>query len=219
MMVVMVRMDPLPDAGLAGDRARCSSWPSSVSRRASPRSSTDARVKESAFWSVAQRTMGAIRVIQAFTTEEEEHRRFVDAQHGEPGGQPPPLHVPDGVLGLRERADRGRDGGRALGRRQARARRRRSRVGDVLVFTSYLASLYAPINSLTQTWGLIQGAKVGRGARLRDPGHPARPARRRARAGARRGARRDHLRGRALRLRRQPRGAARRRPSTRAPAR
>src|SRR5262249_33904132 len=39
--------------------------------------STDARVKESAFWSVAQRTMGAIRVIQAFTTEDEEHRGFV----------------------------------------------------------------------------------------------------------------------------------------------
>ena len=34
-------------------------------------------------------------------------------------------------------------------------------VGDMLVFTSYLASLYAPINSLTQTCGLIQGAKVG----------------------------------------------------------
>src|SRR5204863_378518 len=27
--------------------------------------------------------------------------------------------------------------------------------------TTYLASLYAPINSLTQTWGLIQGARVG----------------------------------------------------------
>jgi ATP-binding cassette, subfamily B, bacterial len=34
-------------------------------------------------------------------------------------------------------------------------------VGEVLVFTSYLASLYAPINSLTQTYGLIQGARVG----------------------------------------------------------
>src|SRR5262249_15430960 len=34
-------------------------------------------------------------------------------------------------------------------------------VGEVLVFTSYLASLYAPINSLTQTYGLIQSAKVG----------------------------------------------------------
>ena len=39
---------------------------------------TDARTKESALWAIAQRTMGAIRVIQAFTTEEDEHRRFVD---------------------------------------------------------------------------------------------------------------------------------------------
>src|SRR2546426_1589927 len=37
----------------------------------------DSRVQESALWAVAQRTMGAIRVIQAFTTEEAEHRRFV----------------------------------------------------------------------------------------------------------------------------------------------
>ncbi|HEY3191127.1 MAG TPA: ABC transporter ATP-binding protein, partial [Solirubrobacteraceae bacterium] len=34
-------------------------------------------------------------------------------------------------------------------------------VGEVLVFTSYLASLYAPINSLMQTYGLVQGARVG----------------------------------------------------------
>src|SRR5262249_8916351 len=33
--------------------------------------------------------------------------------------------------------------------------------GDLLIFTSYLASLYAPINSLTQTWGMIQGARAG----------------------------------------------------------
>src|SRR5262245_21560358 len=32
---------------------------------------TEARVKESGLWSVAQRTMGAIRVIQAFTTEDD----------------------------------------------------------------------------------------------------------------------------------------------------
>src|SRR2546422_615122 len=40
---------------------------------------TDARLKESALWAIAQRTMGAIRVIQAFTTEEDEHRRFVSS--------------------------------------------------------------------------------------------------------------------------------------------
>jgi len=122
--------------------------------------STDARMKESAFWSVAQRTMGAIRVIQAFTTEEEEHRRFVERSTESLAanlrlytfqsvysafvsmliavGTAVVLwvgasHVLDGTL----------------------------TVGQVLVFTTYLASLYAPINSLTQTWGLIQGARVG----------------------------------------------------------
>jgi len=38
---------------------------------------TDMRVKESALWANAQRALGAIRVIQAFTTEEDEHRQFV----------------------------------------------------------------------------------------------------------------------------------------------
>src|SRR6185436_5699753 len=38
---------------------------------------TDARVKESALWATAQRAIGAIRVIQAFTTEDAEQRRFV----------------------------------------------------------------------------------------------------------------------------------------------
>jgi ATP-binding cassette, subfamily B, bacterial len=120
----------------------------------------DARVKESALWAVAQRTIGAIRVIQAFTTEEQEHRRFVRTSTESlaanlrlytfqtvyasfvnvliAGGTAAVLwfgamHVMSGQL----------------------------TVGDVLVFTSYLASLYAPINSLTQTYGLIQGARAG----------------------------------------------------------
>jgi ATP-binding cassette subfamily B protein/subfamily B ATP-binding cassette protein MsbA len=120
----------------------------------------EARVKESALWAVAQRTMGAIRVIQAFTTEEDEHRRFVRTSSESlaanlrlytfqtvytslvnvliAGGTAAVLwfgamHVMSGEL----------------------------TVGEVLVFTSYLASLYAPINSLTQTYGLIQGARAG----------------------------------------------------------
>ena len=122
--------------------------------------SMDARVKESALWAVAQRTMGAIRVVQAFTTEEEEHRRFVGSSSASldstlrlytfqsvyaafvnvliAAGTAAVLwigarHVLDGTL----------------------------TVGAVLVFSSYLASLYAPINGMTQTWGLVQGARVG----------------------------------------------------------
>jgi ATP-binding cassette, subfamily B, bacterial len=159
MIIVMVRMDPLltlvslavvPLLFLAIAR---------LSHRITALS-TDARVKESAFWSVAQRTMGSIRVIQAFTTEEEEHRRFVERSSESleanlrlytfqsvysafvnvliAAGTAVVLyigarHVLDGTLSI----------------------------GQVLVFTTYLASLYAPINSLTQTWGLIQSAKVG----------------------------------------------------------
>ena len=34
-------------------------------------------------------------------------------------------------------------------------------VGEMVVFTSYLASLYAPLNSIFETYGLVQSAKVG----------------------------------------------------------
>src|SRR5262249_31868585 len=34
-------------------------------------------------------------------------------------------------------------------------------VGELIVFISYLASLYAPINSIVQTYGLIQSAQAG----------------------------------------------------------
>ncbi len=34
-------------------------------------------------------------------------------------------------------------------------------VGQLIVFVSYLAQLYAPINQMTQSWGLIAGARVG----------------------------------------------------------
>ena len=34
-------------------------------------------------------------------------------------------------------------------------------IGEMVVFTSYLASLYAPLNNIFQTYGLVQRAKVG----------------------------------------------------------
>ncbi len=159
MIVVMVRLDPLLTLVSLAVVPLLFLTIVRLSHRITTLS-TDARVKESAFWSVAQRTMGAIRVIQAFTTEEEEHRRFVERSNESltanlrlytfqsvysafvnvliAVGTAVVLwvgasHVLDGTL----------------------------TVGALLVFITYLASLYAPINSLTQTWGLIQGAKVG----------------------------------------------------------
>src|SRR5204862_7225673 len=34
-------------------------------------------------------------------------------------------------------------------------------LGQLIIFVSYLAQLYDPINKITQSWGLIAGARVG----------------------------------------------------------
>ena len=34
-------------------------------------------------------------------------------------------------------------------------------IGELIVFTTYLASLYAPVNQISQTYGQIEGAKAG----------------------------------------------------------
>jgi ATP-binding cassette subfamily B protein/subfamily B ATP-binding cassette protein MsbA len=159
MVVVMVRIDPLltlvslavvPFLFLAITR---------LSSRITTLS-TDARVKESAFWSVAQRTMGAIRVIQAFTTEEEEHRRFVE-RSSESLAANLRLYTFQSVYSAFVNVLIAVGTAVVLWMGASHVLDGTLTVGGVLVFTTYLASLYAPINSLTQTWGLIQGAKVG----------------------------------------------------------
>jgi ATP-binding cassette subfamily B protein len=122
--------------------------------------STDARTKESAFWSVAQRTMGAIRVIQAFTTEEEEHRRFVE-RSSESLAANLRLYTFQSVYSAFVNVLIAAGTAVVLYVGASHVLDGTLTVGEVLVFTTYLASLYAPINSLTQTWGLIQGARVG----------------------------------------------------------
>jgi ATP-binding cassette subfamily B protein len=121
---------------------------------------TDARVKESALWSVAQRTIGAIRVIQAFTTEQSEHRRFVDTSSASLDANLR-LYTFQSVYSAFVNVLIAGGTAAVLWFGASSVMTGVLTVGDVLVFTSYLASLYAPINSLTQTWGLIQGARVG----------------------------------------------------------
>jgi ATP-binding cassette subfamily B protein/subfamily B ATP-binding cassette protein MsbA len=121
---------------------------------------TDSRVKESALWSVAQRSIGAIRVIQAFTTEQAEHRRFVDTSSASLDANLR-LYTFQSVYSAFVNVLIAAGTAAVLWFGASQVMAGRLSVGDVLVFASYLASLYAPINSLTQTWGLIQGARVG----------------------------------------------------------
>jgi ATP-binding cassette, subfamily B, bacterial len=119
-----------------------------------------ARVKESRLYTVAHQALAAIHVVQAFTRESESFTEFVEsssASLGEAlklytfqtiyaGGVNALIaagtalviyigarHVMDGVL----------------------------TIGALIVFTTYLASLYVPVNQIFQTYAMTQGAKAG----------------------------------------------------------
>jgi ATP-binding cassette subfamily B protein/subfamily B ATP-binding cassette protein MsbA len=124
------------------------------------RLATETRERESRFLSETQRGVDSIHVVQAFTAEPREHARVMNAsglalsaslrlylfETGYAGavsvlvavGSAAVLYA-GGVLGLAGRLS----------------------IGDLIVFVTYLASLYGPINSLSQTVGLVQGAAAG----------------------------------------------------------
>ena len=119
-----------------------------------------ARQQESEVYSVVQRAMSAIRIIQAFTKEEEEHRKFMSASNQSLGASLKLYTLQtfySGIVNVVMAV------GTALvvwvGARHVMCGQ--ITVGEIIIFTAYLASLYGPMNTICQTWGLIQGAKVG----------------------------------------------------------
>ncbi|HML09375.1 MAG TPA: ABC transporter ATP-binding protein [Stellaceae bacterium] len=122
--------------------------------------STEARERESRVYSLVQWTMSAIKIVQAFTREDDEHRRFLGASR-ESLNWSMRLYswqtLYSGVVNLTIAA------GTALvvyvGARAVMTGT--LSLGQLLVFISYLAQLYTPINQITQSWGLIAGARVG----------------------------------------------------------
>jgi ATP-binding cassette, subfamily B, bacterial len=119
-----------------------------------------ARESESAVYQLVQRGMSAIKVVQAFSKEEEEHRAFV-AQSAASLRSSLSLYTLQTLFGA------GTNLVLALGTALvlwigARAVWSNTlTVGDMIIFISYLASLYGPINSIVQTYGTVQGAKAG----------------------------------------------------------
>ena len=119
-----------------------------------------ARQRESEVYSVVQRAMSAIRIIQAFTKEEEEHRKFMSASDQSLGASLRLYTLQtfySGIVNVVMAV------GTALvvwvGAMHVMSGK--ITVGEIIIFTTYLASLYGPMNAICQTWGLIQGAKVG----------------------------------------------------------
>jgi ATP-binding cassette, subfamily B, bacterial len=119
-----------------------------------------ARQQESEVYSVVQRAMSAIRIIQAFTKEEDEQRKFMAASDQSLGASLRLYTLQtfySGVVNVVMAV------GTAfvvwVGAHHVMSGK--ITLGEIIIFTTYLASLYGPINTICQTWGLIQGAKVG----------------------------------------------------------
>ncbi|MFZ2445510.1 MAG: ABC transporter ATP-binding protein [Syntrophobacteraceae bacterium] len=121
---------------------------------------TLARQQESEVYSVVQRAMSAIRIIQAFTKEEEEHRKFMTASNLSLGASLRLYTLQTFYSGIVNVV-------MAVGTAFVvwvgahHVMSGQITVGEIVIFTTYLASLYGPINTICQTWGLLQGAKVG----------------------------------------------------------
>lgn len=121
---------------------------------------SDARHRESAVYCVVQRTLAAIRVVQAFTKEDEEQRRFLKASTESLAADLRLYNLQNfyyAVVNVTIAA------GTAtvlwLGARHVLSGE--LTVGEMVVFTSYLASLYAPLNSIFETYGSVQSGKIG----------------------------------------------------------
>src|SRR5215469_4754913 len=121
---------------------------------------TEVRDRDSYVYTLVHWAMSSIKVVQAFTKEEEEYRRFMSASRASLNATLRLYSwqtIYSGMVGSLTAA------GTALviyvGARSVMTHN--LTVGQLIVFISYLAQLYNPVNQITQSWGLIAGARVG----------------------------------------------------------
>jgi ATP-binding cassette, subfamily B, bacterial len=159
MFLVMMRMDATLTIAALAVVPMLAVLMLTVSHRID-RLATGARVKESRLYTVAHQALAAIHVVQAFTREEESYREFVRTS-SESLGETLKLYTFQtfyaGAVNVMI----------AIGTAVViyigalHAESGKLTIGDLIVFTTYLASLYAPVNQVFQTYGLIEGAKAG----------------------------------------------------------
>lgn len=121
---------------------------------------SQARRQEGMVYSLVQRALAGMRVIQAFTQEEHEQRRFLEASRQSLAANLRLYNLQNAyyaVVNVTIAA------GTAVmlwvGARHVFAGE--LSIGGMVIFASYLASLYTPLNSIFQTYGLVQSAKAG----------------------------------------------------------
>lgn len=123
-------------------------------------SATQMHQQKSGVFSLLQWAIPAVRVVQAFTREEEEYRRFMTVSEKSLRADLRFYllqNVYSGVVGLVIAV------GTAVvmwvGARHVLSGT--LTIGELIVFIAYLSALYGAIDSISQTYGSIEGAKVG----------------------------------------------------------
>jgi ATP-binding cassette subfamily B protein/subfamily B ATP-binding cassette protein MsbA len=124
------------------------------------RLSTSARIKESRLYTVAHQALAAIHVVQAFTREADSYQQFVQSS-SESLDQAFKVYVFQTVYagGVSVLIAAGTAGVIYIG--ALHVLQGTLTIGGLIVFTSYLASLYQPVNQIFQTYGLVESAKAG----------------------------------------------------------
>ncbi len=121
---------------------------------------TEVRERESTVYTLVQWAMSSVKLVQAFTKEEEEYRRFMGASRASLGAT---LRLYSWQTLYSAAINTLLAGGTALvvyvGARSVLEGH--LSIGQLVVFIAYLAQLYAPVNQITQSWGLIAGARIG----------------------------------------------------------
>jgi ATP-binding cassette, subfamily B, bacterial len=121
---------------------------------------TEVRERESTVYTLVQWAMSSIKVVQAFTKEEEEYGRFIGASRAS-------LKATLRLYSWQTLYSAAVNTLIALGTALVVYVGARSvlsghlSLGELIVFIAYLAQLYGPVNQITQSWGLIAGARIG----------------------------------------------------------
>jgi ATP-binding cassette, subfamily B, bacterial len=121
---------------------------------------TEVRERESMVYTLVQWAMSSIKVVQAFTKEEEEYGRFIGASRAS-------LKATLSLYSWQTLYSAAVNTVIAIGTALVVYVGARSvltghlSLGQLVVFIAYLAQLYVPVNQITQSWGLIAGARIG----------------------------------------------------------
>ncbi|MBV8771883.1 MAG: ABC transporter ATP-binding protein [Deltaproteobacteria bacterium] len=124
------------------------------------RLSTSARIKESRLYTVAHQALTAIHVVQAFAREAESYKQFVESS-SESLDQTLRVYVFQTIYagGVSLLIAAGTATVIYVGAEHVMSGA--LTIGGLIVFITYLASLYQPVNQILQTYGLVESAKAG----------------------------------------------------------